>query len=77
MTRLHLDVGRNAGIRPKDLVGAIAGETGLPGNQIGSIEITGQFSLVEVPQDQADHVIDGMSRAKLRGKSVSIRRERI
>jgi ATP-dependent RNA helicase DeaD len=76
MTRLHIDVGRNAGIRPKDLVGAIAGETGLPGNQIGSIEITGKFSLVEVPQDQADHVIDGMSRAKLRGKPVSIRRER-
>ena len=53
-TRLFIGAGRERGIRPQDLVGAIANEAGLSGRQIGSIEIAERFSLVEVPEAAAD-----------------------
>jgi len=76
MTRLYVAAGRSAGIRPGDLVGAIAGETDLSGRDIGSIEIADRFSLVEVPEGGADQVIAAMKRTTLKGKKVTFRRER-
>jgi ATP-dependent RNA helicase DeaD len=76
MTRLFVGIGRDAGMRPQDLVGAITGETSLQGKQIGAIEITQRFSLVEVPDEVADEVIDGLRGSKIRGKKATVRRER-
>ncbi|HEX2575470.1 MAG TPA: DEAD/DEAH box helicase [Aquihabitans sp.] len=76
MTRLYVAAGRSSGIRPGDLVGAIAGETDLSGRDIGSIEIADRFSLVEVPEAGADQVIAAMKRTTLKGKKVLFRRER-
>ncbi len=76
MTRLYVAAGRNAGIRPKDLVGAIAGETSLSGRDVGSIEIADRFALVEVPDGAVDEVIDAMRRTTIKGKKVPFRRER-
>jgi ATP-dependent RNA helicase DeaD len=73
--RLFIGLGRNAGLRPGDLVGAIANEAGVPGSAIGAIEIADQFSLVEVPADAADHVIEALRSTKLRGKRVQVRRD--
>ncbi len=53
-TRIFIGLGRAAHVRPQDLVGAITGETGLHGREIGAIEIADRFSLVEVPLDRAD-----------------------
>jgi ATP-dependent RNA helicase DeaD len=74
--RLYVSGGKSAGIRPKDLVGAIAGESGLAGREIGPIDIQDRFSLVSVPADKADHVIDSMRGVALRGKKITVRRER-
>ena len=57
-TRLFIGLGRAAGVRPQDLVGAIANESRVSGRDIGAIEITDAFSLVEVPSSKADEVID-------------------
>lgn len=76
MTRLFVGTGRDAGIRPQDLVGAITGETHLSGRDIGAIEIAQRFSLVEVPDDEADNVVTALRSAKIRGKKVTVRRER-
>jgi ATP-dependent RNA helicase DeaD len=75
-TRLYISVGRDAGVRPQDLVGAITGESHLTGRDLGSIEITQRFSLVEVPEDQADEVIADMRGVKIRGRKATVRRER-
>jgi ATP-dependent RNA helicase DeaD len=74
-TRIYVAAGRRAGVRPQDLVGAIAGETHLRGRDIGNIEITDGFSLVEVPTREADAVVEAMQHAKLKGKRVLFRRE--
>ena len=73
---LFIGAGRDAGIRPADLFGAITHETGLPPRAIGAIEIADRFSLVEVPGESADLVIDKLRATKLRGKKVVVRRER-
>ncbi len=75
-TRLYISAGRDAGVRPGDLVGAIAGETGLPGKAIGAIKISYGFSLVDVPSTEADRVIRALARTKIRGKKVKVRRDR-
>jgi ATP-dependent RNA helicase DeaD len=76
MTRVFFGLGRRAGIRPQDLVGAIAGESGLSGRDIGAIEITDRFSLVEIPQAAADEVITALRRSSIKGKKATVRRER-
>jgi ATP-dependent RNA helicase DeaD len=74
--RLFFGVGRNAGIRPQDLVGAITGESRLSGRDIGAIEIADRFSLVEIPERAADEVIIAMRRSTIKGKKPTVRRER-
>ena len=75
-TRLFVGAGRAAGIRPGDLVGAIANEAGLAGGDIGAIQIAEGFSLVEVPDDAADRVIAALRGATIKGQKVNVRRER-
>ena len=48
----------------------------LQGRDIGAIEITEKFSLVEVPAGSVDEVIDAMKGATIRGRRVNVRRER-
>lgn len=74
--KLFIGLGRRNGVRPQDLVGAIAGESGLAGRDIGAIEIADRFSLVEVPAGAADDVIDALRNATIKGKRVSARRDR-
>jgi len=72
MTRLFVQIGRQDGIRPGDIVGAIANEAGVPGNAIGAIDIMDRSTFVEVPEADAARVIDALSRTKLRGKRVFV-----
>jgi ATP-dependent RNA helicase DeaD len=75
-TRLFVGAGRAAGVRPQDLVGAIAGESRLAGRDIGAIEIADRFSLVEVPESAADEVIAALRGSTIKGKRPTVRRER-
>jgi ATP-dependent RNA helicase DeaD len=74
--RLFVGAGRRAGIRPADLVGAIAGEAGVPSRELGAIEIADNYSLVEVPDALADGIVTAMKKASLRGQKVNIRRDK-
>ena len=63
-------------MRPGDLVGAITNEAGISNRDLGTIEISDRFSLIEVPDELADAVIAAMKKTSLRGQKVTIRRER-
>jgi ATP-dependent RNA helicase DeaD len=76
VARVFVGLGRKAGVRPGDLVGAIANEAGIDSRDIGAIEITDNFSLVEVPDDAAEEVIRALRGTKIRGKKVLARRDR-
>jgi ATP-dependent RNA helicase DeaD len=75
MTRLFIGAGRDAGVRPQDLVGAITGEAGIAGRDVGAIEIADRFSLVDVADDVAAGVIGALRTAKIKGRKVKVRRE--
>ena len=73
---LFVGGGRRMGLRPTDLVGAITGETGLPGSSIGAIQIADSHSLVEVPEAEADHIARVLGSTKVRGRRLEVRHER-
>ena len=76
VARLYVGAGRQAGVRPADLVGAITNEAGVSNRDLGAIEINDRFSLVEVPADMADDIVTAMRRVMLRGQKVQIRVDR-
>jgi ATP-dependent RNA helicase DeaD len=71
---VYVSLGRKGGVRPGDLVGAIANETGLSGREIGPIRITDNFSVVGVPAGSVDTVVSTMGSTTLRGKKAKVRR---
>ena len=76
VTRVYVGAGRKSGIRPGDLVGAIANEARVDSSNIGAIEIADRFSLVEVPERIAERIIDALRSTKIKGKRVTVRRDR-
>jgi ATP-dependent RNA helicase DeaD len=72
MVRLQVNIGRNFHVRPQDLVGAIANEANIPGRSIGAIDILDTYSFVDVPTDTAQRVIEALTNASVKGKSVTV-----
>ncbi len=72
MVRLFINVGKNQRVRPGDILGAIAGETGIPGDIVGSIDMYDKYTFVEVPKNVAADVLEAMSHAKIKGKTINI-----
>jgi ATP-dependent RNA helicase DeaD len=73
MARLFIDAGRKSGVRPGDIVGAIANEAGLPGSVIGAIDIYDHFSFVEIPVHYLTQVLDSMEGTTIRSRNARIR----
>ena len=70
MTRLFLSIGRAQGIRPQDIVGAIANEAGIPGRSIGAIDILDSSTFVDVPTGSVEAVLQAMQTTRLKGRPV-------
>jgi ATP-dependent RNA helicase DeaD len=73
MVRLFINAGRASGVRPADIVGAIANEANVPGKRIGAIDIYDDFTFVEVPAEFYEQVLAGMAGANIRGRDANIR----
>jgi ATP-dependent RNA helicase DeaD len=76
MAKVYFGIGRDAGVTARDLVGAIANETGIPGHDIGAVDLTDRFALVEVPSEVAGYVVETMHGARIRGRKVNVRPDR-
>jgi ATP-dependent RNA helicase DeaD len=72
MVRFFLGVGRIHKVAPKDIVGAIAGETGIPGKAIGAIRILDSYSFVEIPKEHAAEVYTIMKERTIRNQPTGI-----
>jgi ATP-dependent RNA helicase DeaD len=72
MVRLRINAGRQAGLLPGDVVGAIANEVGISSRAIGAIDIADRYSLVEVAAEVADAVRTALRRSTLKGKKVTV-----
>jgi len=76
VARVYVGAGRLARVRPGDLVGAIANELQLDASVVGAIQIQDKFSIVEVPDEIADEIIDALRNTTIKGKRVIVRRDR-
>lgn len=72
MVRLFVNIGKNQKVRPGDILGAIAGESGMPGKLVGAIDMFDKYTFVEVPHEHAKAVLEAMKNAKIKGKSVNV-----
>lgn len=72
MVRLFINLGKKQKLRPGDILGAIAGETGMDGKLVGSIDMYDKYTFVEVPREYASDVIQTMKSSKIKGKSLNI-----
>ncbi len=76
MTRLFISLGKGAGIMPKDIVGMMYREAGLPDGSLGRITLFPKHCLVDVPEGLADQAIQKTRNAKLRGKTFRMDHDR-
>ena len=72
MVRLFVNAGKKNKIRAKDIVGAFAGEAGIPGKSIGHVDIYDDYTFVDVPAEYAKDVIVAMKNNKIKGKKINI-----
>lgn len=73
MIKMYFNVGKKNNVYPGDLVGAIAGESNVPGNVIGNIDIYPKHSFVDVPGQYVDQVLSSMNRNRVKGKKVHVK----
>lgn len=72
MVRLFINIGKKQNVRPGDILGAIAGESGMPGRLVGCIDMYDKYTFVEVPRENARDVLNAMDHAKIKGKLINI-----
>ena len=73
MVRLHMNIGRAAGVGPGDIVYSVASAANISGKLIGHIDIRQNETFVDIPEDHVDEVLRAMKRnGKIRGKSMSM-----
>ena len=72
MVRLFINIGKKQRVRPGDILGAIAGESGMDGKLIGTIDMYDKYTFVEVPAEYGKEVLNAMKNAKIKGRSVNM-----
>ena len=72
MVRLFINIGKKQRARPGDILGAIAGESGMDGKLIGTIDMYDKYTFVEVPREYAREVLNAMKNVKIKGKTVAV-----
>lgn len=70
--RLFVSVGQKDDLSPRELLGALAGESGVKGDYFGRLDIRDTFSLVEVHPDVADRVIKGANGLTIKGRATRV-----
>jgi ATP-dependent RNA helicase DeaD len=71
-SKLFVSVGSRDGLVPGDLVGAVTGEAGVPGETVGKIDIRESHTLLEVHDDVAQKVIKALNGITIRGRAVRV-----
>jgi ATP-dependent RNA helicase DeaD len=72
MVRMFVNIGFDEKISPSNIVGAFAGESGIPGNVLGQIQIENKHTYVDVPKEYANVVLEKMAGAQIKGKRVLV-----
>ena len=72
MVRLFINIGKKQKVRPGDILGAVAGESGMKGELVGTIDMYDKFTFVEVPKEYASKVLSAMKNVQIKGNKINI-----
>ena len=72
MVRLFINIGKKQRVRPGDILGAVAGESGMPGDLVGASDMFDSYTFVEVPREYGAAMLKAMKNAKIKGKSINV-----
>ena len=72
MARLFINIGKSQRVTPGDILGAVAGESSIPGRLVGSIDMYDGYTFVDVPAEYAEDVLNAMSHARIKGKHIHV-----
>lgn len=70
--RFHVNLGKKQGVRPGDILGAVAGECDIPGTDIGEIEILDNFSFFTAATEHKNRILKKMQNSQIKGKDVIV-----
>ncbi len=73
MVTLCIAAGRKDKLRPGDILGALTGDAGLPGTQVGKIAIFDFQAFVAVERDVAKQALNSLNAGKIKGRSLKVR----
>jgi ATP-dependent RNA helicase DeaD len=71
--RLFMNIGSEATVTPIDIVNSIAGETGLPGNVVGKVDVRERHLFVDVNTEHANAIITKLNRAEIKSRRVKVK----
>src|SRR5204863_8048752 len=71
--RLCMNLGEAMDIKPIDIVNAVAGETGLPGKVVGTVDVRERHLFVDVAAEHANSIIAKLNRAEIKGHKVKVK----
>lgn len=72
-TRLFMNVGREMGVGPGDVVGAVLGETGLPSDVIGAVDIRDRHLFFDVATEHVNSILSKLNRARLKDRKIKVK----
>ena len=72
-TRLWMSLGETQGVTPIDVVNSVAGETGLPGKVVGTVDVREKHLFVDVAEEHANSIIAKLNRASIKGHKVKVK----
>ncbi|MGO8764530.1 MAG: DEAD/DEAH box helicase [Limisphaerales bacterium] len=72
-TRLWMNVGKEMGVEPIDVVNTIAGETGLPGKVVGRVDVRDRHSFVEVASEHVSAIISKLNRSQMKNHPLKVK----
>jgi len=70
--KVIVSMGRSSGLEPSDIIHAITAATGLDGEHVRNVRVLERFTLLEVPEQDLDRVVDRVSGTELLGQSVQL-----
>ena len=73
MHTLCIGAGRKEKLRPGDILGALTGDAGIPGDQVGKIALFDYQALVAVQRDVARQALKRLSEGKIKGRTLRVR----
>jgi ATP-dependent RNA helicase DeaD len=70
--RVFISVGKKDNAQPRDILGAILGESGVPYESVGEIEMYDKFTFAEIDEKNVDRVVEKLANKRIKGRKVKV-----